>query len=98
MEFSGENPGSTSRSFLPFLPREGGFQSGKSFDDSSYPRQRVDLSLISSFVWRTLMGQYLTDNIVTTHHLKFTVTSYVSTTQQKPTLVVLGEGNWVGNK
>lgn len=44
------------------------------------------------------MGQYLTDNIVTTHHLKVTVTSYVSTTQQKPTLVALGEGNWVGSK
>lgn len=86
MEFSGENGGSTSRSSLLFLPREDGFQSGRSVDDSSFLRQCVDLTLISSFVWRGRAGQYLTDGTVTTRHLELIVTSYVSTTQQKPNL------------
>lgn len=47
-----------------------------------FKRACVNLSLISPLLWR-VSGQYLTDNIVTTHHFKLVVTPYAGKKQQK---------------
>lgn len=89
MKFSRESHDSASRVgigdggwFLSFPPRyEDGICSSKPWMKSHFQKSVCEPFLISPLLEVT--GQYLIDNIVTTHDFKLVVTSYTGKTQQK---------------